>query len=209
MSVITRAARPSAPGVSWRERIADPCADPERLTVTEAFSLHAGINLMDMLPPEGPDRKRFAIKAIEMGVHLSADDTWGDIFSKVLTEKVEPYLGLGRPTILDEYPTEMSALARPKADDPRVAERFEVYLFASSPRAASASQRRDRTARGPDGGKDRIYHERYPIDEDFINALRTMPSACGVALGLDRLVMLMTGAPNIEHVMWTPVAEVL
>jgi lysyl-tRNA synthetase class 2 len=56
--------------------------------------------------------------------------------------------------------------------------------------------------------KERIYHERYPIDDDFINALRSMPAACGVALGLDRLVMLVTGAPDIEHVMWTPVAGV-
>jgi len=55
--------------------------------------------------------------------------------------------------------------------------------------------------------KERIYKERYPIDDDFINALRIMPAACGVALGFDRLVMLLTGAPSIEHVMWTPVAE--
>ena len=56
--------------------------------------------------------------------------------------------------------------------------------------------------------KERIYHERYPIDDDFIAALRMMPPACGVALGFDRLVMLATGAPDIEHVMWLPVAEV-
>jgi len=55
--------------------------------------------------------------------------------------------------------------------------------------------------------KDRLYRERYPIDEDFIAALRIMPPACGVALGLDRLVMLAAGATHIEQVMWTPVAE--
>jgi lysyl-tRNA synthetase class 2 len=55
--------------------------------------------------------------------------------------------------------------------------------------------------------KQRIYKERYPIDEDFIASLRLMPPACGVALGLDRLVMLATGATHIEQVMWSPLAE--
>ena len=211
LSVIARAADTvGTRSVSWRDRIADPCADPERLTVAEAFSLHAGIDLMATLTPEGPDRRHFAALANDIGVHISNDDNWGDVFSRVLTEKIEPYLGLGRPTILDEYPAEMSALARPKASDPRVAERFEVYLcgvelangfgelnYATEQRRRLAAQMAE---------KERIYHERYPIDDDFISALRTMPSACGVALGLDRLVMLVTGAPDIEHVMWTPVA---
>jgi len=214
LSVIARAADTvGTRNVSWRERVADPSAPPERLTVADAFQIHAGIDLMDMLPPAGPDYQRFAIKAIDIGVHITSDDTWGDIFSKVLSEKVEPYLGLGRPTILDEYPTEMSALARPKADDPRVSERFEIYLCGVELANGfgelndAVEQRRRLAAQMAE--KDRIYKERYPIDEDFINALRSMPAACGVALGLDRLVMLVTGAPSIEHVMWTPVAEVL
>jgi len=211
MSVITRAAATvGTRSVSWRERIANPCADPERLTVAEAFSLHAEVDLMATLPPEGPDRGRFAIMANDSGVNVSSDDTWGDIFSRVLIQKIEPYLGLGRPTILDAYPAEMSPLARPKASDPRLAERFEVYLCGVElangfGELNDASEQRRRLA-AQMAEKERIYHERYPIDEDFINALRTMPAACGVALGLDRLVMLVTGAPDIEHVMWTPVA---
>ena len=55
--------------------------------------------------------------------------------------------------------------------------------------------------------KERIYGERYPIDEDFLAALALMPEASGVALGFDRLVMLATGAPRIEAVLWAPVAE--
>jgi len=212
MSIIARAAETiGTRSVSWRERIADPRADPDRLTVAEAFSLHAGIDLMAFMPPSEKVRDRFAIQAVDAGVHVSADDTWADIFSKVLSDKIEPYLGLGRPTILDEYPTEMSVLARPKADNPLVAERFEVYLCGVElangfGELNDAPEQRRRLAAQMDE-KERIYKERYPIDDDFINALRIMPAACGVALGFDRLVMLLTGAPSIEHVMWTPVAE--
>jgi lysyl-tRNA synthetase class 2 len=106
----------------------------------------------------------------------------------------------------------MSPLARPKSSDPSVAERFEVYLCGVEiangfGELNDASEQRRRLA-AQMAEKERIYHERYPIDDDFINALRSMPAACGVALGLDRLVMLVTGAPDIEHVMWTPVAGV-
>jgi lysyl-tRNA synthetase class 2 len=212
LSVIARAAETvGTRSVSWRERIADPRGHPERLTVAEAFSLHAGIDIFSVMTGSEQDRDQFAIKAVEAGVHISADDDWGDIFSKVLSDKIEPYLGLGRPTILDEYPTQMSALARPKSDDPRIAERFEIYLCGVELANGfgelndAVEQRRRLAAQMAE--KERIYKERYPIDDDFINALRVMPACCGVALGFDRLVMLLTGAPSIEHVMWTPVAE--
>ena len=55
--------------------------------------------------------------------------------------------------------------------------------------------------------KQRIRGERYPVDEDFMEALERMPQASGVALGFDRLVMLATGAQDIEQVIWTPVVE--
>ena len=57
--------------------------------------------------------------------------------------------------------------------------------------------------------KERIYGARYPLDEDFLAALAQMPAACGVALGLDRLVMLATGASRIDQVLWTPMQETL
>jgi len=212
MAVIARAAETTGNRrFSWKERIADPFATPERMTVAEAFSLHAEIDLLATLTGNGPDRAQFAVKANDIGVHVANDDTWGDIFSRVMVEKIEPHLGLGRPTVLDEYPTEMSALARPKASDPRVAERFEVFvcgveLANGFGELTDADEQRRRLV-AQMAEKDRIYHERYPIDEDFINAVRMMPEACGVALGLDRLVMLATGATHIEQVMWTPVAE--
>jgi len=194
---------------TYRDRSASPFAEPERMTVVEAFDRFADIDLMAALPREGPDRRHFAMMANDAGVNVPNEDTWGDVFSRVLVEKIEPNLGIGRPTILDEYPAVMSALARPKLHDMRVAERFEVYICGVElangfgELTDPVEQRRRLAAEMTE--KERIYHERYPIDDDFIAALRTMPPSCGVALGFDRLVMLAAGATRIDQVMWTPV----
>ena len=147
----------------------------------------------------------------QAGIRLADDDNWGDIFSRVLVERIEPRLGLGRATVLYEYPAALSALARPKASDPRVAERFELYVCGVElangfgELVDPVEQRRRLDAEMAE--KERIYGERYPLDEDFLAALARMPPASGVALGLDRLVMLATGAPHIDHVLWTPALE--
>jgi lysyl-tRNA synthetase class 2 len=139
---------------------------------------------------------------------VAGDDTWADVFSRVLVEKIEPHLGVGRPTILCEYPVAEAALARPKPGDPRVAERFELYacgveLANGFGELTDPVQQRERFAREMDK-KEAVYGLRYPLDEAFLTALETMPPASGVALGFDRLVMLATGAPNIDAVLWTP-----
>ncbi len=195
---------------SFRERMIDPHTVPERLSVAEAFARYAGIDLMAVLPPAEP--AQFASAARAVGVRVAADDTWGDIFSRVLVEKIEHNLGLGRATILYEYPALQSPLARPKACDPRLAERFELYAcgielangFSELTDAALQRVRLDEQM----AEKARIYGERYPIDEDFLAALAVMPQACGIALGFDRLVMLATGATHIEQVIWTALPEV-
>jgi lysyl-tRNA synthetase class 2 len=141
-------------------------------------------------------------------VRVAADDTWSDIFSRVLAEKIEPHLGIGRPTLLTEYPASEAALARVSPDNPAVAERFELYacgveLANGFAELTDADEQRRRFVADMDE-KARIYGERYPIDEDFLAALAVMPAASGVALGLDRLVMLATGATHIDQVQWTP-----
>jgi len=198
---------------SFRDCSIDPFAEPERLTVAEAFQHYAEIDLMAVLPPEGPDRETFVAIANNIGINTADDDTWGDVFSRILVEKVEPRLGQGRATVLYEYPVVMSALARPKTSDPRLAERFELYvcgleLANGCAELNDAPEQRRRLAAQMDE-KERIYRERYPIDDDFIAMLQAMPPSCGVALGLERLVMLATGASHIEQVMWTPVAELI
>jgi elongation factor P--(R)-beta-lysine ligase len=193
---------------SFRGRLADAFAAPERLSVAEAFSRYAGIDLLATLFPDGEgDRDGLARAAVSAGIRIADDDTWGDIFSRVLVERIEPKLGSGRATILDEYPALQAALARPSRD-PRVAERFELYVcgveiangFAELTDAAEQRRRLELEMTE----KQRRYGERYPLDEDFLAALSQMPDSSGIALGLDRLVMLATGASRIDQVLWAP-----
>ena len=195
--------------LSFRGRSADAFAEPERLTVAEAFARFAGIDLLATLPGGEPDREGLARAAQAAGIRIAHDDRWGDVFSRVLVEKIEGNLGLGRATVLDQYPAVQAALARP-ASDRRVAERFELYacgveLANGFGELTDAAEQRRRLEREM-AEKERLYGERYPIDEDFLAALAAMPQACGIALGLDRLVMLATGAARIEQVLWNPLA---
>jgi lysyl-tRNA synthetase class 2 len=157
------------------------------------------------------DRGGLARAAARDGVRVAEDDTWSDLFSKILSEKIEHMLGRERPTILTDYPLSEAALARVSADDPRFADRFELYVCGVEIANGFAEltdpveQRRRFEAQMRD--KARIYGEEYPIDEDFLAALAQMPEASGVALGFDRLVMLATGAERIEQTLWTPVAD--
>src|SRR5581483_10966400 len=117
----------------------------------------------------------------------------------------------GAPVILAEYPAQLAALARAKPADPRVAERFELYAcgveLANAFGELTDPELQRRRLEAEMDEKERIYGERYPIDEDFIAALARMPQASGAALGFERLVMLATGAPRIEQVLGTPVVE--
>ena len=194
----------------FRDRVCDPFAEPERLSVAEAFDRHAGIDLLSTIRPNGTtDAGALREEAEAAGMRLADDDTWSDILSKILTTRVEPNLGLGRPTVLDRYPAAEAALARRVPDDPRVAERFELYACGVElangfgELTDPAEQRRRFEAEMEE--KARVYGERYPLDEDFLEALALMPPASGIALGFDRLVMLATGAPRIEEVIWAPV----
>jgi lysyl-tRNA synthetase class 2 len=192
-----------------RDRQCDPRAPAQRLTVAQAFTWHAGLDLLSTLSPSGEgDRNALAVKARRAGFAVTDADNWSDIFSKVLTAAVEPRLGLGAPTLLTEYPRCEAALARAAPHDARVAERFELYacgveLANGFGELTDPVEQRARFE-AEMAEKQRIYGERYPIDEDFLAALEHMPSASGVALGFDRLVMLATGAPKIDDVLWTP-----
>ena len=202
-----------ATAFSWRGRSFDPLAAPERLTVAEAFDRHAGIDLLASLDGAGgTDCTALAAAAQGAGTRVATDDTWGDIFSRLMVEHVEPRLGVGRATILCEYPAAEAALARLKPGDPRVAERFELYgagieLANGFAELTDAPEQR-RRFEAEMAEKHRLHGERYPIDEDFLAALAVMPAASGVALGFDRLVMLASGATHIEQVIWTPVADI-
>jgi elongation factor P--(R)-beta-lysine ligase len=185
----------------------DPFLAPEILTVAEAFARYAQIDLPAVLD----DRDALAAQAEAIGLRVSADDHWSDLFSKILSDRIERRLGQGRATVLIDYPASEAALARRKPEDPRLAERFELYgcgvelANAFGELTDPVEQRRRFEADMAE--RARVYGESYPLDEDFLAALEKMPAASGIALGLDRLVMLATGAENIEQILWAPVAR--
>jgi elongation factor P--(R)-beta-lysine ligase len=186
----------------WRGRMCDPAAPAEWLSVQDAFMKYAGVDLLSAL------YNRDALAAISP-VAFQANETWSDIFSRILVEKVEPHLGNGQITVLYEYPRVEAALARTCAHDARVAERFELYacgveLANGFGELTDAAEQRRRFEDEMDI-KERIYGERYPIDEELLAALKIMPEASGVALGLDRVIMLATGATRIDQVQWVAV----
>ena len=197
---------------SFRGRSADPFAEPEKITLAEAFDRFAGVDLLGTIAAGEGDRDRLADEAAKAGVVAAADDSWGDIFSRILADKIEPRLGGGgRATILYEYPLPQAALARAKPGSDKVAERFELYacgveLANAFAELTNVAEQRRRFTHAMDE-KERIHGERYPVDDDFLDALAVMPEACGIALGFDRLVMLGTGAERIDQVIWTPVVE--
>lgn len=200
------------PVLTFRGKICDPEAEPERIGVVEAFQQFAGIDLFATMDAEGEtDAPALAAQMVEAGIMVPADATWSHLFSRILVEKVEPNLGLGRLTVLDEYPAAEAALARRKPGDRRVSERFELYgcgveLANGFGELTDADEQRRRFAIEMNE-KQRLYGETYPLDEDLLAALPLMPETSGVALGFDRLVMLAVGAPRIEDVIWVPVAE--
>jgi lysyl-tRNA synthetase class 2 len=200
------------PGFAWRGARADPAAPWQRLSVAEAFMHYCGIDLLATAPdPQAPSLALLAEAARPLGVAPHEGDTWEDLFFRLFLDRIEPHLGVGAPTILYDYPISMAALARPKPEDPRLAERFELYVCglelanAFGELTDTAAQRARFLA--DQERKRALYGTTYPIDEDFLAALaHGMPESAGIALGIDRLVMLASGAERIDDVLWAPVA---
>ncbi len=196
--------------LTFRARECDPFAEPERLSVADAFMRYAGVDLLATIRADGTtDAGALAAEMRKAGIAVPEEVHWSYLFTRVLVEKVEAQLGMGRVTILDRYPASEAALARKAPDDARVAERFEVYacgveLANGFGELTDAGEQRRRFM-GEMDEKARLYGERYPIDEDFLSALTIMPEACGIAMGFDRVVMLAVGAQRIDQVLWAPV----
>ncbi len=193
--------------LTWSGLACDTTLPMQRVSVAEAFERHAGIDIL----ASADDSQALAAESHRIGVRVAEGDGWDDLFFRIFLERIEPHLGHPAPLALYDYPASMAALARRRADNPRVAERVEIYVCGLelangfSELTDAAEQRRrfvaDKAAREARLGSS------YPIDEDFLAALAQMPPAAGMALGFDRLVMLATGATRIDDVLWLPVAE--
>jgi lysyl-tRNA synthetase class 2 len=179
--------------------------DFERLTVREAVKSRTGIDLYDFLD----DGAGLARAAREIGVHVSESaTTFDDVFFSIFLERVERTLGWERPTFLIDYPRSMASLSRLKPADPRVAERFELYV-AGLELCNGFSELTDgveQRARLQEEQALRASLQRpvYPLDEAFLEAVGRMPPAAGVAVGLDRLLMLLLGKRAITEVLLFP-----
>jgi lysyl-tRNA synthetase class 2 len=186
-----------------------------RLTVAEAMKQYAKIGLDAVLD----DKEALAQLVTERGMPVGENDTWDDLFFRIFLVEVEPYLGWSgkgsdrtiEPTFLYNYPASMAALARKDPTDPRYALRTELYFgdlelangFAELSNASEQHQRfEEEQALRRSLGK-----EIWPIDERFIDCLPKMGDAAGIAFGVDRLVMALSGAKSISDIMPIPIRE--
>jgi lysyl-tRNA synthetase class 2 len=180
----------------------------ERLSVTEAFARYCDIDLVAILD----NKPGMHAAARRLGIRTAPDDLWDDIFHRIAMERIEPHLGMGRPTFLYDYPVAMAALSRPKPEDERFAERFELYvcgieLANAFGELTDPALQRARFEADMDL-KEQLYGDRYPIDPGFLAALDLgLPASAGIALGVDRLVMLAVGADRLEDVLWAEVTR--
>jgi elongation factor P--(R)-beta-lysine ligase len=205
------ATTPSALLCSWQKVEADLAIPFTRLSVAEAFFKFANVDIFATIDnPHSPLPDKLILEAQRIGIKTVSSDRWDDIFFRIFLERIEPNLGVGAATILFDYPISMAALARPKINAPDIAERFEIYIcgmelanaFSELTDAQAQAQRFESDMQL----KQKLYGYRYPIDKDFLDALaHGLPECAGIALGVDRMVMLMTGAPDIESVLWIPV----
>ncbi len=194
----------------WHRQTADPAAIAI-LTVAEAFDRYAGIDLMASLSPDGAPKVAVLRRALtDAGFRSDIDDRWDDLFFRVVLEKIEPHLGHPHPTVLCDFPLPLGALARRKPEDSRLVERFELYVagleIANAFGELCDPDEQARRFQDFAAEKRARYGFAYPMDDDFLAALRLgMPSAAGIALGFDRLVMLACAADRIEDVLWAPI----
>lgn len=182
---------------------ANPFKDWEIISVSEVFLRYVKLEIGGVIG----DRDMFAAALVERGVRVSDSDDWDDLFHAAMAEKVEPHLGDGVPTILYDYPACLASLSRLKPEDARFCERFELYVCGvelgnAFSELTDADEQRTRF-KIEMNARERLYGERYPVDENFMKALEYgLPESAGIALGVDRLVMLACGAESIEQVSW-------
>lgn len=204
---LLRAACVGAHGVPrfrFRDRLIDLAAPFERLSVAEAFRRHAGVD-----PFDHPTAEALRDAGRAAGVAVPTDSpAWDDVFFQILLNAVEPAIAAGGPTFLWGWPASQAALARLSPDDPEVALRFELFcggielanafdelIDPSEQRTRFEADQAERRALGKPA---------YPIDEALLDALGRMRPTAGIALGLDRLVMLLLDAPTVASVRAQP-----
>jgi lysyl-tRNA synthetase class 2 len=149
--------------------------------------------------------------AKDIGVHVGESTSFDDVFFHIFLERVERQLGFGRPTFLIEYPASMASLSRLKPGDPRVAERVELYadgveLANGFSELIDEAEQRKRLVEEQQLRRS-LGRPVFELDERFLSALPKMPPSGGIAVGLDRVLMLLLGAKEIADVLLFPARD--
>jgi len=191
--------------ITYQGKIIDITPPWERITVAHAFKKYAGVNF-DNFFDSAP-----AI-AIKKGYRVEKDTTWEQLYNQIFLNEIEPHLGRGRPTILYDFPSAMGALARKKPSDPRFAERFEFYIegLELGDCYSELTDAAEQEARFVAELKEikRLGKTSYDYDQDFIDALKVgLPASAGIAVGVDRLVMLLSDVTDIADTLFFPAKE--
>ncbi len=193
--------------IIYQNKTVDLTPPWERITMVEAFKKYADLDLFQILTPEA-----IVPVAQKKGYTITSTDTWEQIFHQIYLNEVEPNFGRGKPTIIYDFPSQMAALAKKKPDDPRFAERFEVFIAGLELGDAYSeltdwSEQEERFKSETEERK-RLGKIEHPYDQDFLEALKIgLPKCAGMALGMDRLVMLFANAKNIQDVLLFPASE--
>lgn len=178
----------------------------ERVSMKELWKKYVNVNLDEYLTNES-----MAQLALAAGYEINTKDSYEDNFYKIFLNKIEPHLGMDKPTLVYDYPFPMSAFCRKKPADPRYVERVELYiggleLANGYGELVDGEEQEKRMKENHEFRKD-YGSVMAPIDEDFNAAVAHMPSAGGIALGVDRMVMLFTGARDINEVIFESVGD--
>lgn len=180
----------------------------ERISIAEAFEKYVGIDTETLL-----SENKLPQVAAARGYQVDEHTSWEQAFHQLLLNEIEPHLGTSGPTILYDYPASQAALSRRKTNDPRFAERFEVFLAGVELGNAFSelTDWQEQEARMVADLEERkaLGKEKYLLDQQFIAALKSgMPETGGIAVGVDRLVMLFADVPSIKNTLFFPVEDV-
>lgn len=195
--------------LTYQEKNYDITPPYTRISVSEAFEKYLGISADELLSEESLKKK-----ATEKGYEVTEKTDWEAAYNQLFLNEIEPHLtNQQKPVILYDYPASQASLSKRKASDPRFAERFEVYL-AGLELGNAFSELTDAVEQ-----KSRFLEElalrkqlgktEYTLDQDYIDALTSgIPETGGIAVGVDRLVMLLADVADIQDTLFFPAQEV-
>jgi lysyl-tRNA synthetase class 2 len=148
------------------------------ITVADAFDLHAPLSLSEALRTS--------------------------CFDEIMACNIEPALGMAKPTFIYDYPLYPGCLAKANKDDPSLTERFELYIggleLANAFSELTDAEEQRRRFQAAERERSAMGKPAFPVAENFLTALSSMPEAAGIALGIDRLAMILTDRPTIDDV---------